>query len=108
MKTELTNNQIVDMYGPAKGKKAKKVSENDDTKATSSRDMVVIENQGKRHMLPSQAAFTKMVTEHSKMKNELKIAQNEIRILKEAMNRVITASNNLSESLENKVDKLDT
>ncbi len=108
MKTKLTKNQIVDMYKPTETNKTKKVTENNDITAKSSRDLVVIESQGKRHMLPSQAAFIKMVDEHNKIKNELKIAQNEIRILKEGMNRVIKASNTLSESLENKIDKLDS
>ncbi len=105
MKSNLTDDSLKKMYGG--GPKKKVATESKKVTAKSSREMVVIESDGQKHIVPTHDAFSEMLKEHQKMRNELKTAQGEIRILKDAFNKLVGHTNNLSESLENKIDKPD-
>ena len=106
MKSDLKGDELKKMYGSGKSKKKTK-TESIGISAKSSRDMVVIESGGKQHMVPTHVAFAEMLKEHQTIKNELKKAQGDLKILKDAFNNLAGVTNNLSESLENKIDKPD-
>lgn len=107
MESKLPKNALVDMYKSTGSKKKIKTESTKRVTATSSKEMVVFEADGKKHTLPTHAAFTKLLGEHQTVKNDLKKALGEIKILKDAFNNLVGFTNNLSESLDSKIDKPD-
>ena len=108
MKSNLTADSIKKMYGSGSDESKKKTkTESKSVSAKSSRDMVVIESDGKQHIVPTHIAFTELLREHLIVKNDLRQVLAEIKVLKDSMRKLIMFSNNLSESVENKVDKLE-
>ena len=107
MKSDLTKKDIASMYNSKNPKKQKKVEKTESVRTFSSRDMVIVENNGQKHILPSNFAFKKLLNEHETVKNDLKQAQGEIKLLREAVGRLIQNANQLQESLNDKVDRPD-
>ncbi len=102
----MKDNPLKQMYGSTPTKKSGTKSK-DLFSAKSSRDMVVIESNGEQLIVPTNIAFTELLKEHQVVKNDLKKIQGELKMLKDAYNKLAVFSNNLSESVENKIDKPD-
>ena len=106
MKSDLTKESLKNMYGGSSKKKIKTETKN--VTAKSSREMVVIESNGQQHIVPTHTAFVEMMREHKSMKNELKKAQGDLKLLKDAFNNLVGFTNTLRESLDDKIDKPDS
>lgn len=105
---DLIDNPLKEMYGSQPKTKKPGAKSKGLISAKSSRDMVVIESNGEKLIVPTNTVFTELLREHQIVKNDLRKIQSELKTLKEAYNKLAVFSNNLSESIENKIDKPDS
>lgn len=108
MKSNLDKKQLKKMYGSKRRKSTPtKTSESNKISTTTARDAVIIEDHGTKHALPTHAAYTELLKEHNMVKTDLRRVLTEVRILREAVTRLMKTSTQLENDLKNKIDKLD-
>lgn len=95
---------IKEMYGQ-KMKLKKEVSE--DIKLTASKDFVLIETKGQKQVVPSMAAFTKLLNEYATLRGNHNKAAKEINVLRDSIKILIRTLNEMNEEIKNKVDKIE-